>query len=176
MFAGILLLFSAFSLYTTVVQARDSQATFVSHILQLRGNAYGISPCKIMCLASVFRHTRWRVPYKTSRKLSLTYLSLLLVTLSSEIELNPGPSFPCGSCGIEVLDDDDAVSCDNCDYWYHIQCQNISTGTYETFFFFFFFYQVYFRIPTSCLHSLNFIFFFFFFFRLLIYSVLPCNN
>ena len=58
MFAGILLLFSAFSLYTTVVQARDSQATFVSHILQLRGNAYGISPCKIMCLASVFRHTR----------------------------------------------------------------------------------------------------------------------
>ena len=132
MFAGILLLFSAFSLYTTVVQAKDSQATFVSHILQLRGNAYGISPCKIMCLASVFRHTRWRVPYKTSCKLSLTYLSLLLVTLSSEIELNPGPSFPCGSCGIEVLDDDAAVSCNNCDYWYHIQCQNISTGTYAT--------------------------------------------
>ena len=72
------------------------------------------------------------MPYKTSRKLSLTYLSLLLVTLSSEIELNPGPSFPRGSCGIEVLDDDDAVSCDNCDHWYHIQCQNISIATYET--------------------------------------------
>ena len=72
------------------------------------------------------------MPYKTSCRLSLTYLSLLLVTLSSEIEFNPGPSFPCGSCGIEVLDDDAAVSCDNCDYWYHIQCQNISTGTYET--------------------------------------------
>ena len=52
------------------------------------------------------------------------------MTLSSEIELNPGPSFPCVSCGIEVLDDDSVVSCDNCDNWFHIQCQDISIGTY----------------------------------------------
>ena len=32
------------------------------------------------------------MPYKNSRKLSLIYLSFLLVTLSTEIELNPGPS------------------------------------------------------------------------------------
>ena len=48
------------------------------------------------------------MPYKTSRKLPLIHLksSRLLVrpTLSTEIELNPGPaSF---SCGFEVLDDD----------------------------------------------------------------------
>ena len=42
------------------------------------------------------------MPVKTSRKLTLAYMSLLLVTLSSEIELNPGLSFLCGSCGIEV--------------------------------------------------------------------------
>ena len=67
---------------------------------------------------------------KTSDKLTLAYMSLLLVTLSSEIELNPGPSFPCVSCGIEVLDDDSVVSCDNCDNWHHIQCQDISFGAY----------------------------------------------
>ena len=70
------------------------------------------------------------MPVTTSRRLSLAYMSLLLVTLSSEIELNPGPSFPCGSCGIEVLDEDAAVSCDNCNNWYHIQCQGISLETY----------------------------------------------
>ena len=67
----------------------------------------------------------------SSRKVTLAYLSLLLVTLSTEIELNPGP-FACGSCGIEVLDEDAAVSCDNRDLWYHIQCQDISFGTYES--------------------------------------------
>ena len=61
----------------------------------------------------------------------MTYLSLLLVTLSYEIELNPGHSISFGSCSMEVLDDDSALSCDNCDIWYHIQCQNISTATYE---------------------------------------------
>ena len=66
---------------------------------------------------------------KTSRKLTLAYLSLLLVTLSTEIELNPGP-FACGSYGTEVLDED-AVSCDNCNLWYHIQYQDILFGTYE---------------------------------------------
>ena len=73
------------------------------------------------------------MPDEISRKLSLTYLSLLLVTLWTEIELNPGPSFACGSCGIEVLEDYLAVSCDNCEFWYHIQCQNVTVGTYECY-------------------------------------------
>ena len=51
------------------------------------------------------------MPNKTSHKLSLIYLSLLLVTLSTRIEFNSGSSFPCGSSGVEVLDDDSAVSC-----------------------------------------------------------------
>ena len=106
-------------------------ASYRLHTLQPCGKACGLSPIKIVCLASVFKHTRWRVPYEISRKLFLTYLSLLLVTLWTEIELNPGPSFACGSCGIEVLEDDLAVSCDNCEYWYHIQCQNVTAGTYE---------------------------------------------
>ena len=117
-------------MYTSVVHASDSHPTVDSHILQPCDNTYTLTPSKIVCIASVVKRTRWRVPVKTSRKLSLAYMSLLLVTLSSEIELNPGPSFPCGSCGIEVLDEDAAVSCDNCNIWYHIQCQDISLETY----------------------------------------------
>ena len=130
MFTGILIALSIFSVYTSVVHASDSHPTVDSHILQPCDNTYTLTPSKIVCIASVVKRTRWRVPVKTSRKLSLAYMSLLLVTLSSEIELNPGPSFPCGSCGIEVLDEDAAVSCDNCNIWYHIQCQDISLETY----------------------------------------------
>ena len=130
MFTGILLCFSVFSVYISIVQATDSHPVVDSHILQQWDNTYTLTPSQIVCMASMVKHTRWRVPDKTSHKLTLAYMSLLLVTLSSEIELNPGPCFPCGSCGIEVLDDDAAVSCDNCEHWYHIQCQDISFGTY----------------------------------------------
>ena len=104
MFAGICFFFFGFALYTTIAHVTDSQALFVSHTLQLFGNGYSLSPCKIVCLASVYKHTMRRMPYNTSCKLALTYLSLFWIT--TEIELNPAPSFPCGSCGVEVLDDD----------------------------------------------------------------------
>ena len=130
MFTGILLCFSIFSVYISIVQATDSHPVVDSHTLQPWDNTYTLTPYQIVCMASMVKQTRWRVPVKTSHKLTLAYMSLLLVTLSSEIELNPGPCFPCESCGIEVLDDDAAVSCDNCEHWYHIQCQDISFGTY----------------------------------------------
>ena len=97
--------FLFYSLYTTVVQATDSQALFAIHTLQSCGNAYRLTSCKIVCITSLVKHTRWRVPMKPARRLSLPYMSLLLITVSTEIELNSGPtSFPCGSCGLEVLD------------------------------------------------------------------------
>ena len=130
MFTGILISSSVLSVYTAVVHETDSQPNVDSHTLQWWDNTYSLTPSRIVCIASMVKHTRWRVPVKTSNKLTLAYMSLLLVTLSSEIELNPGPSFPCGSCGKEVLDDDAAVSCDNCDNWFHIQCQDISLATY----------------------------------------------
>ena len=71
---------------------------------------------------------------KSARRLSLAYMSLLLITVSTEIELNSGPtSFLCGSCGLEVLDEDAAVSWDNCEYWFHIQCKDISLATSDLY-------------------------------------------
>ena len=76
-FAMFFSLFIVHNCCTTVVHATDSQTTFVAHSLHLCGTSYGLTPCKIACLASVVKHTRWRVPVNTSRKLSLAYLSLL---------------------------------------------------------------------------------------------------
>ncbi|WAQ95747.1 hypothetical protein MAR_028437, partial [Mya arenaria] len=43
---------------------------------------------------------------------TLSHLAILLLSISCDVELNPGPDFPCGSCGNEVLDSDHAVECD----------------------------------------------------------------
>ena len=40
------------------------------------------------------------------------------------------PDYPCGSCGREVSDDDQAIDCDSCHTWFHIQCQGIGDDTY----------------------------------------------
>ena len=55
-----------------------------------------------------------------------------MLSVSSDIEVNPGSSYPCDSCALEVLDDDPAISCDSCEQWFHIQCQFICLADYET--------------------------------------------
>lgn len=41
-------------------------------------------------------------------------------------------NFSCGSCGMIVLDDDAALECELCNFWYHCTCQKISTKLYNT--------------------------------------------
>ena len=60
-----------------------------------------------------------------------TYLSLLLIVLSFDVECNPGPVYPCGSCQLEVSWSHRGVCCDSCDAWFHASCQNINSRVYE---------------------------------------------
>ena len=133
MFTGILTVCCLYSLYASAVHATDSHFDSATHTGQSCNGQFVLTPSRSVILASVVRNTRWRVPVKTkSTGLSLTYMSLLLVTISTEIELNPGPtSFPCGSCGLEVLENDPAISCDDCQQWFHTHCQDISLDTYQ---------------------------------------------
>ena len=94
MFTGILIAISTLSVYISVLHAIDLHPTVDSDILQPCVNTYALKPSKIACIASMVKHARWRVPIKTSCRMSLAYMSLLLVTLSSEIELNQVPLFP----------------------------------------------------------------------------------
>ena len=39
--------------------------------------------------------------------------------------------YPCGVCKLEINDSDDAVQCDLCDKWNHINCVEINKQKYE---------------------------------------------
>ena len=51
------------------------------------------------------------------------YLKLLL-SLSGDVHLNPGPPVLCGVCESSVSDEDKAVCCDGCDKWIHVSCDS----------------------------------------------------
>ncbi|XP_071171114.1 uncharacterized protein [Mytilus edulis] len=67
-------------------------------------------------------------------KLVLMYLCSLLLTNSYAPEPNPGPrtpKYPCGTCTRAVTWKTEAVCCDSCRQWYHINCQQINRSMYE---------------------------------------------
>ncbi|VDI40583.1 Hypothetical predicted protein [Mytilus galloprovincialis] len=67
-------------------------------------------------------------------KLVLMYLCSLLLTNSYAPEPNPGPrtpKYPCGTCTCAVTWKTEAVCCDSCGQWYHINCQQINRSMYE---------------------------------------------
>ena len=60
--------------------------------------------------------------------------AVLLLTLSGDIESNPGPrkaKFPCGICSKPVKASDPAVCCDQCNFWIHNRCSGLSPYMYE---------------------------------------------
>ena len=64
----------------------------------------------------------------------LLYISLLLVTLSHDVQLNPGPrppKFPCGSCSKAVRHNQNSIQCDGCNIWYHIGCQGLNLTIHD---------------------------------------------
>ena len=71
------------------------------------------------------------------KRASLVPLHILLLILSADIEQNPGPQnqgiadYPCGSCDIQVKDDDMGIQCDDCNMWFHISCQNLDPNMYH---------------------------------------------
>ena len=79
-----------------------------------------------------------------------SYLCLLLLAVSADVNPNPGPStstssiaeslsqeseestyYPCGVCTRQVSWEDRAVCCEECYTWYHTDCHNIHTESYE---------------------------------------------
>ena len=69
-------------------------------------------------------------PTKTPKGV-LSYICILLIVNSDDVELNPGPKrrckFPCGVCERAVKFDPQrpAICCDNCSLWYHKDCINM---------------------------------------------------
>ena len=64
------------------------------------------------------------------------YLALALLVGSWDIELNPGPNvsesiYPCGTCSEPVTWEQNAISCDSCDVWFHKECIEMSTTLFN---------------------------------------------
>ena len=68
---------------------------------------------------------------------------LLLILLSGQVELNPGPTsgtgslnssvFPCGYCDLPVTWDQCGICCDSCDLWFHKNCVDMGSHTFKAF-------------------------------------------
>ena len=96
-------------------------------------------------LTSFLEHgTGRRIALKKYGRLSLLYISIVLLLNSSDVEANPGPSrvteetknsqnitfYPCGTCKEEVNWDHKGLLCETCYTWYHINCQDVHDNTY----------------------------------------------
>lgn len=68
-------------------------------------------------------------------KSTSTHLSLLLLLLSGDVNINPGPEYqpkyPCGVCGKAVKWKQQAIECEECSIWYHKQCIEMSDNIFE---------------------------------------------
>ena len=62
------------------------------------------------------------------------YIFILLLANASDTETNPGPrtpKWPCGTCNKAVNWRHKAICCDNCETWFHIQCQHIQSNVFR---------------------------------------------
>ena len=76
----------------------------------------------------------YQFPKKRLDGRRLLYISLLMVTMSNDIELNPGPripKYPCGSCSKAVRNNQNSIQCDGCGSWHHIECQGMRSEIHE---------------------------------------------
>ena len=64
----------------------------------------------------------------------LCALCSLVLILSGDINLNPGPIiYPCSICGVPVKSNQKAILCDGCDLWTHIRCGGVSEDKYSDY-------------------------------------------
>ena len=117
-----------------------------SHEFQLSAiNSLALKTLTSKTSGHLFLSSQRKVP---AIKMSNSYLCLLLLVTSADINPNPGPQastssidstdsmgnstyYPCGTCNRHVTWEDKAVCCEDCYCWYHIDCHNIHSDTYE---------------------------------------------
>ena len=62
-------------------------------------------------------------------------LIILVILLSGDIELNPGPTnksmYPCAMCDLPVTWDCMGVCCNDCSMWHHKSCMELCTKDYD---------------------------------------------
>lgn len=93
-----------------------------------------------MDIISTFFGSLRQTKQETGRTLPLSYsvsrnklYFFLVLLLSGDLELNPGPKDPCGTCGKGVRKNQHGLACDQCDLWYHRKCLQMDIPSYQKF-------------------------------------------
>ena len=112
----------------------DQHADNNCNIKLPHGNSMSLVP---KVTGSVFTHSlalnsRIHKSGKSSNKLSLIYICVLLIARSHDTHTNPGPTiYPCGYCELNVDWNDLGIQCDECDIWYHKSCYEFGDETFS---------------------------------------------
>jgi hypothetical protein len=93
----------------------------------------------VMNLLSHNKYKSQSIGLHTSRhpmKLTMAYISFLVMMQAGDLHPNPGPrtykpKFPCVLCDKAAKWGQRAISCDDCNEWYHVECMNMSTIAYN---------------------------------------------
>ena len=61
-----------------------------------------------------------------------TVFIFLNILICGDIAANPcPPKYPCGSCTKAVRSNQKAIMCDECQFWFHINCMSMTVNTYN---------------------------------------------
>ena len=118
--------------YGTLLNLVIYAFSYNGSIEQLSANSYKIP------LSAIFHIDRTAISLCTRCKTNLrgraALVIALLIILSGDVELNPGPKnlkYPCSVCNNEVKKNQEALKCTECKKWSHRTCANISKEEYR---------------------------------------------
>ena len=71
-------------------------------------------------------------PYVKKLQSVQNFYFLLTILLSGDVSTNPGPvKYPCGDCHKPVRKNQHGIFCEDCNFWFHIKCIQMSIDNYQ---------------------------------------------
>ena len=127
-FVPLLLLLTITVLVAKLAQTHHYRPHNVNTV-ELSSNLFNVS--KLALTSGCPYANPWKVTCGNDKQCTL---SLLVIVLSGDIELNPSPiKYPCITCQRPVASNQRALGCESCDSWVHIKCCGVTPSQYKAY-------------------------------------------